>query len=212
MNVVSVKAEKRTEVGSKSSKALRREGKIPCVLYGGDTVEYFTVEPNDVKSLIYTPDFKIAEIDLDGTPSRCIVKDLQMHPVTDQIVHIDFLRLVENAKIKVELPIAFKGVSPGVKGGGRLIQLMRTVKVKGYPKDLSEVLYVSIEGLKLGETVRIKDVEVASELEVLSQPATPVAKVAVPRALKSATSAGVDGEEDGDEEEGAEEVEETAEA
>ncbi|WP_235296694.1 50S ribosomal protein L25 [Portibacter marinus] len=199
MNAVQVKAEKRTDVGGKSSKAIRREGKIPCVIYGGGKNEYFTVTPNEVKEVIYTPDFKVVEIDVDGDVSKCIVKDLQMHPVTDEILHIDFLRLIDNAKIKVNLPIAFKGVSPGVKGGGRLIQTMRTIKVKAYPRDLTDVLYVSIEGLKLGDTVRVKDVELTEGLEVLDQLAQPVAKVAVPRALKSVTPAGEDDDEDEDE-------------
>lgn len=188
MNVVSVKAEKRQEVGSKNSKSIRREGKIPCVIYGGGKVDYFTVEINQVKGLIYTPEFKIAEIDLDGDVQRCIVKDLQVHPVTDEIVHIDFLRLVDDVKVKVELPLGFKGVSPGVLGGGKLIQNMRTIKIKTTPENLVDKLYVSIEGLKLGHSVRVKDVEVGDGIEVLSAMATPVAQVAVPRALKSATS------------------------
>jgi len=188
MNIINVKAEKRTEVGSKGSRAIRRAGKIPCVLYGGEKVEYFTVEPNGVKHLIYTPDFKIAEIEVDGVSTRCIVKDLQIHPVTDEIVHIDFLRLIDDVKIKVELPVGFKGVSPGVKGGGKLIQSMRKVKVKALPKDLKDTLYVSIEGLELGDAVRVRDVEVGEGIEVMNPPATPVARVAVPRALKSATA------------------------
>ena len=206
MNVVNVKAEKRSEVGSKGSKAIRRAGRIPCVLYGGDNVEYFSVHPNGVKHLIYTPDFKIAEIEVDGATTRCIVKDLQIHPVTDDIVHIDFLRLIDDVKIKVELPVGFKGVSPGVKGGGKLIQTMRKVKVKALPKDLQDTLYVSIEGLELGEAVRVRDVEVTEGIEIMNPPATPVARVAVPRALKSAAAA------DGGEAATAEATEEAAEA
>jgi large subunit ribosomal protein L25 len=207
MNVVSINAEKRQEVGSKNSRSLRREGKIPCVLYGGDQVDYFTVEPNQVKTLIYTPEFKIAEITIDGATHRCIVKDLQIHPVTDAIVHIDFLRLVDNVKVKVELPLGFKGDSPGVKGGGKLIQNMRTIKVKTTPEHLVDKLYVSIEGLLLGHSVRVKDVEVSEGMEVLSALATPVAQVAVPRALKSATAGeGIAGEGEAEETEEAEEA------
>ncbi|GLR19178.1 50S ribosomal protein L25 [Portibacter lacus] len=205
MNVVKVQAEKRTEVGTKSSKSLRREGKIPCVLYGNDQVEYFTVEFNQVKGLVYTPEFKLAEIEIDGTVHKCILKDIQMHPVTDAIVHIDFLRLVDDVKVKVELPIAFKGDSPGVKNGGKLIQTMRTIKIKTTPDKLVDKLYVSIQGLKLGNSVRVKDVEVGEGVEVMSALATPVAQVAIPRALKSA---GAIGDLDLDEEE---ETAETAE-
>ncbi|MCL4107767.1 UNVERIFIED_CONTAM: hypothetical protein GTU68_027152 [Idotea baltica] len=195
MNVVNIQAEKRSEVGTKSSKALRREGKIPCVIYGNDQVDYFTVEFNQVKSLVYTPEFKLAEVEIDGKVTKCILKDIQMHPVTDDIVHIDFLRLVDDVKIKVELPIAFKGESPGVKNGGKLTQTMRTIKVKATPDLLVDKLYVSIDGLKLGQSVRVKDVEVAEGMEVMSALPTPVAQVAIPRALKGA-GAGEDEELD----------------
>ena len=212
MNVVSIKAEKRAEVGSKSSRNLRREGKIPCVLYGGGEVNYFTVVKNQVKSLIYTPEFKLAEIEIDGKTHKCIVKDLQVHPLTDDIVHIDFLRLVDNVKVKVELPLGFTGVSPGVKGGGTLVQNMRTIKIKTTPDKLVDMLYVSIEGLLLGNSVRVKDVEVAEGMEVLSALATPVAQVAVPRALKSTEAEEEEGEEGTEVEEGAEATEEGTEA
>ncbi len=119
-----------------------------------------------------------------------------MHPVTDEIVHVDFLRLKEGVPVKVELPLGFKGVSPGVKAGGKLIQNMRKVKVKVDPAYLQDRLYVSIEGLELGHSVRVKDVEVNEHMEVMSALATPVAQVAVPRALKSATAAAEESSEE----------------
>lgn len=189
MEIVSFKAEARKEIGTKSAKAARRAGLIPCVIYGnGDTV-YFTVTSKQVKGLVYTPDFKLATIEVDGVQNKCFLKDIQMHPVTDEIVHIDFLRLKDGVPLKVEIPIGFKGTSPGVKGGGKLIQTMRKIKVKVDPSDLVDKLYVSIEGLELGDSVRVRDVEVEDNVEVISALATPVAQVAVPRALKSATAA-----------------------
>lgn len=188
MEIVSFKADSRQETGTKGAKALRREGKIPCVLYGGDVSEYFSVTPRQVKALVYTPDFKLASIDVNGTEHKCILKDIQMHPVTDEIVHIDFLKLQDGVPVKVEIPIAFKGESPGIKGGGKLIQSMRKVKIKVKPEDLMDKLFVSIEGLVLGQSVRVRDVEVTEGVEVMTSGATPVAQVAVPRALKSATA------------------------
>ena len=211
MEIISIKAETRATVGSKSSKTLRREGKIPCVMYGGEEIAYFSVEPSQVKHLIYTPDFKLASIEVDGVEHRCILKDLQVHPVTDQIVHIDFLKLIEGKPIKVEIPIGFTGVSPGVKGGGRLVQNIRAVMVKTYPSELVDKLYVSIEGLLLGQSVRIKDVETIGNMQILNPMATPIAGVQVPRALKSATE-GEEGEEGEGEGEVLEEGEEAAEA
>ena len=189
MEIVSLKATPRTEVGSKNARAIRREGNIPCVLYGGDKAEYFSLEPGHVKHLIYTPDFKLALIDINGEEHKCILKDLQMHPVTDEVMHIDFLKLVDGTPIKVEIPIGFKGESPGIKAGGKLTQNLRSIKVKTKPEHLVDKLYVSIEGLALGQSVRVRDVEVNENIEVLSQGATPVGQVLVPRALKSATSA-----------------------
>ncbi len=189
METISIKADKRLEIGSKSAKAARREGKIPCVMYGGKEVEYFSVLPAQVKNLVYTPDFKIASIDINGVETNCILKDIQMHPVSDEILHIDFLRLQAGVPIKVELPIGFKGASPGVKAGGKLIQTMRSIKIKVNPANLVDKLFVSIDGLGLGQSVRVKDVEITEGIEVLSALATPVAQIAIPRALKSATAA-----------------------
>ncbi len=189
MEIVNIKAEVRSDVGSKTARALRREGRIPCVAYGGDQVFYFSVHPADVKELIFTPNFKLASIELDGAEHKCIVKDLQAHPVTDEIIHIDFLRLVEGHPLKVNVPVAFKGASPGVKAGGKLVQTMRTVKIKTDPANLVDKLYVSVAGLGLGQSVRVRDIEPNDNVEILSAPATPVAQVTIPRALKSAAAA-----------------------
>ena len=194
MEIVSFKAEARKELGSRGSKLIRREGKIPCVIYGNGDPEYLVATKNQVKSLVYTPEFKIAEIELDGKTNKCLLKDIQMHPVTDEILHIDFLRLQDGVKVKVDIPVGFKGVSPGVKSGGKLIQNLRKIKVKVDPQHLVNKLFVSIEGVELGQSVRVKYVEVTDEMEVLSVLVTPVAQVAVPRALKSAT-AEAEGEE-----------------
>lgn len=189
MEIVNIKAEARQGVGTKLAKAVRREGRIPCVIYGGDSVDYFSVEPSEVKNLVYTPDFKVATIELDGKLHKCIVKDIQTHPVSDKILHLDFLRLVDGHPIKIQVPVGFKGVSPGVKAGGKLVQTMRTVKIKVDPANLVDKLYVSIEGLGLGQSVRVRDVEINGDIEMMSALATPVAQVTIPRALKSAATA-----------------------
>ncbi len=168
---------------------IRKQGRIPAVLYGPNVNEHFSVTHNDIKKLVYTPDFKVGEVELGGTNHKCIVKDVQFHPVTDQIRHIDFLLLKEGTKVKVELPVKFKGVSPGVKEGGTLMQSMRKVKVKLDPKDLVDELFVDISELTLGDSIRVKDLEVAKGIEVMVNEATPIASVEIPRALKSAQAA-----------------------
>ncbi len=188
MQVVNIPGEKRDT--SVKASALRSEGKIPAVIYGGgDVLEHFTVKMNDVKKLIYTPDFKTGELALDGSTHKCIIKDIQWHPVTDAIDHIDFLALKNGVSVKVEIPVKFKGVSPGVLGGGKLIQSIRRVKVKLDPADLIDELFLDISGLELGGAVRVRDIEIPEGIELMVNPATPVATVEVPRALKSAEAA-----------------------
>lgn len=183
MQVLPFNGEKRDL--TKKSKQVRKEGRIPAVIYGPDVLEHFTVTHNEVKKLIFTPDFKLGEVSIDGSAHKCIVKDIQWHPVTDEIRHIDFLALKEGTQISVELPVKFKGVSPGVKEGGALMQTMRRVKVKVDPKYLVDELFVDISELQLGDAVRVKDIELPENLELMVSEAIPVATVEVPRALKS---------------------------
>jgi len=196
METVAVNGTIRTEVGKKATKAVRKQGQVPCVIYGGDQVIHFTSAPGAFKQLIFTPEFKLAEITLDGTAYKCILKDAQYHPVTDEIVHMDFLQLIDGQNIIVNIPVAFKGVSPGVKAGGKLISKLRTIKIKTTPDQVVNQLFVDISELVLGNSVRVRDVEVTDKMLVMNPAATPVASVEIPRALKSA--------EAGEEEEGAE--------
>ena len=186
METVAIKGDKR-DVSIKTSE-IRKQGKIPAVIYGADVLEHCTVTKNEVKHLIYTPEFKTGDLSIDGKTFKCIIKDIQWHPVTDEIRHIDFLAIKDGVKVKVEIPVRFKGDSPGVKEGGKLMQSMRKVKVKLDPKDLVDALYVDISELKLGDAVRVKDLEVADNIEVMVNAATPLAIVEVPRALKSTTA------------------------
>ena len=179
---------------------IRKQGRIPAVLYGPSVQEHFSVTHNDIKKLVYTPDFKLGEVELGGTKHKCIVKQVQYHPMTDEIRHIDFLVLKEGTKVKLEIPVKFKGTSPGVKEGGTLMQSMRKVKVKLDPKDLVDELFVDISELTLGDAVRVKDIEIGDGIELLVNEATPIASVEIPRALKSAQAA-----EEGAPEEGGEE-------
>lgn len=189
MQVVNIKGEIRTDLGKKGAKATRNQGLIPCVLYGGDEVVHFSTTLNEVRHLIYTPDFKVAQVEVDGKPFRCIVKDKQFHPVNDQIIHLDFLRLAEGHPIKVEVPIRFKGVSPGVKSGGKLLQKMRTVKLKALPENVIDEIIVDISHLELGQSIRVRDIKAGEGVEVLNAPGIPVATVEIPRALRSAQQA-----------------------
>ncbi len=185
METINIEGTSRS-IGSKSTKDIRKAGQIPCVLYGQDGTKHFAVTPNAVKQLVYTPDFKLAEVDIDGTKVKCILKDIQFHPVKDTIQHIDFLQLTEGVPVKVNLPLRTKGESEGVKVGGKLLQQVRRVLVKTLPEHLVDELYVDISSLNLGQSARIRDIEVNENMQIMNPPATPVVMVEVPRALRSA--------------------------
>jgi large subunit ribosomal protein L25 len=186
MEVISIQSEPKTQAGKKIAKQIRRDGLIPCVLYGIEKNLHFSVKPAEVKDLIYTPDFKVAQINIDGKEYRCFVKDIQLHPVTDQINHIDFYILEEGKKVKIEIPVHFHGVSPGVKNGGTLVQKMRKLRVSVLPENMITEVNLDISKVELGDTIRIKDIPVMKGIEILYGAGVPVASVAVPRALKSA--------------------------
>ncbi len=189
METIAVDTQSRDAVGTKSAKEVRRNGRIPAVLYGAEDPIHFSVTEKGVKQLIYTPDFKLAELQVDGKTIKAIVKEVQYHPVTDEIVHIDFLQLVDGRKIKVEVPIRFKGNSPGVRAGGKLQQAVRRVKIKTTPDKLIDSVMLDISDLELGQSIRIRDIEPSDGIEIINSPGIPVATIEIPRALRSATAA-----------------------
>ncbi|MEE9440251.1 MAG: 50S ribosomal protein L25 [Saprospiraceae bacterium] len=195
MEVVQIEAKSRELFGKKHTKALRKEGLIPAIVYGGGDVTTISLTARAVKPIVYTPNFKVAVINVGGQKLKCILKEIIFHPVTDEIVHIDFLKLIDGTPVKVEIPVSFKGKSPGVKEGGKLIPQLRKVKVKTLPEKMVDVLYVDISELDLGGSVRVKDLEVPEGMEVMVTPAMPVAIVEVPRALKSEAAEAADEDE-----------------
>lgn len=190
MKTVSIKAEKRDQVGKAASKKIRKAGKVPCIAYAQNVSISFSADPLELREIIFTPDFKLAEIDLDGEVKTCILKDVQFHPVTDEVIHVDFLELTEGATFKVEVPIRFKGTSKGVKEGGKLQQTVRKLKIKTDKDHLVDSIVLDITNLKLGQSIRVRDVEPIEGVEIVNAPGIPVAIVEVPRALKSAGAKG----------------------
>lgn len=190
MEVVAVNGNLRKEVGKKATKAVRTAEEIPCVLYGGKNVMHFTTKLNDVKDVIYTPNFKIAEIKIDGQVYKTILKDTQFHPVSDQIIHLDFFELVAGKKVNVEIPLRFKGVAkaPGTSEGGILLPNLRRVTVKTTPEHLVDELILDVSMLELGQAIRVRDIKVGDEMEIMNAPGISVATVDIPRALRSAAA------------------------
>lgn len=200
MQVVNIDAQTRELGRKKAAKQLRRDGRVPAVVYGGDSVAHVSVSPAEMRDLIYTPEFKIAEVSIDGKVHRCIVKSLQFHPVTDDLLHVDFLRVIDGNPIKLNVPVRFEGTPIGVRNGGRLVKEKRSLEVKLLPANIIDHVVINVAELKMGQTARVRDIEAIEGVEVLADGAIPIALVQIPRALKSAmASGGGDAEEEGEE-------------
>lgn len=189
MEIVQIQGLKRDNLGKRGSKDIRKEELIPAVLYGKDSVEHLTISAREVKPIVYTPEFKIAEINIGGKVVRGILKDVQYHPVSDAILHIDFLQLIEGHPVKVEVPVRFKGVSPGVKNGGKMVQKLRKIKIKTTPDKLVNELLLDISGMQLEAISRVRDIQIPAGIEVVNNGSVPVAIIETPRALRSAAAA-----------------------
>ena len=189
MKITEIKADIRAEASSSSARALRRSGFVPGVLYGGGKNFHFAAQSQEIRKLIYTSDFGLVDLNIDGETHRCIVKDYQLHPVTDNIEHVDMLALTPGKTIKVELPVHFVGVAPGVKAGGTVVKKLRKVMVKTTPDNLISEFNVDISDLELGQSVRVRDIVLQEGMEVLNPGPIPLATIEIPRALKSAAAA-----------------------
>ncbi len=185
MDSVAITGTARTVLGKKATKAVRNEGHIPCNIYGGKENVHFSAPVNAFKSLIYTPNFKLAEITVGADKHTAIVKEIQSHPVTDNILHIDFVELVPGKTLKAQVPVRLVGQSVGAKTGGVVIQKLRRADVKTTPEKLIDAIEVDVTPLELGDSVRVRDIEAIEGIEVLNSPGSPIASVEIPRSVRS---------------------------
>ncbi|HZJ60796.1 MAG TPA: 50S ribosomal protein L25 [Chitinophagaceae bacterium] len=188
MKTITIEGQLRTELGKGATRQLRSQDKVPGVIYGGAKEINFSAPAMAFKSLVYTPDFQFAEIKLNGDTHRCILKDLQFDKVTDKLIHVDLLELVEDKKVIASIPLKFVGSPVGVKEGGKLHIKMKALKVKTYPKYLREHIDVNIDNLELNGNVRVEDVQVEN-YEIMNSPRIPVASVTLTRELKQEEAA-----------------------
>ena len=188
MKTITIEGQLRTETGKKVTRRLRSQGLVPGVIYGGAKEINFAAPVLAFKPLLYTPDFQLAEINVDGNSYRCILKDVQLNKVSDELAHLDFLQLVEDKKLIATIPIKFTGTAVGVKGGGKLETKMKTLRVKTYPKYLKENIEVDLTNLELNENIRVEDVK-DENLEILNSPRIPIASVVLTRQLKQEEAA-----------------------
>ncbi len=185
MKSVKIEGKKRSDLGKKATRQVRSEDRVPAVIYGGNETIHFSAPVMDFRTLVYTPEFQIAEISVEGKTYRTIMKDIQFDVVTDELNHIDFLELVEDRKVVATMPLKFTGQAQGVKDGGRLELKLKSLNVRTYPKHLRESIEVDITNLQLHGNIRVQEV-VAENIEILNSPRIPVASVVTTRALRQA--------------------------
>lgn len=183
MKTITIEGQLRTEFGKSATRQLRSENKVPAVIYGGAKEINFSAPASAYKDIIYTPEFMLAEIKVEGNTYQCVLKDLQFGKVSDDLIHVDFLELVPNKKVSVNIPLKFTGVPQGVKEGGKLVVKIKSLKVKALPRHLLEHIEVNIDDLKLNENIRVQDVK-PENMEILNSPRIPVASVTMTRQLK----------------------------
>jgi len=183
MKTITIEGKLRTEFGKGATRQLRSQELVPGVIYGGSQEINFSAPAAAFKTLVYTPDFQQAEVNLEGKNYRCILKDLQFDKVTDALIHVDLLELVEDRKVVATIPLKFSGVARGVKDGGKLMIKMKSLKVKTFPKYLKEYIDVNVDNLELNGNIRVEDVKVEN-YEILNSPRIPIASVVLTRQLK----------------------------
>ena len=183
MKTITIEGQLRTEHGKKAARQIRSQENVPAVIYGGAQEINFFAPAKDFKSLVYTSEFQLAEVKVDGKTYKCILKDLQFDKVDDSLIHVDLLELVADKKVVATLPHKFVGTSVGVKEGGKLVTKMKALKVKMLPKDLKENITVDITNLELNGNIRVEDVK-ADNMEILNSPRIPIASVVMTRQLK----------------------------
>lgn len=219
MKTFQLEGKPRKEIGKKAVKALRGEGLIPAVLYGHCSVELpysgkledgqvlvenqgkgvvvtnFTVTTDAVRKLIYSPEVFIVELNIGGHKQTAMLKDLQLHPVTDEILHIDFLAVFPDIPMTIEVPVVLDGFAAGVRAGGKLNLISKKLKVKGLSKDIPEKLHINVENLELGKAIQIKHLNF-DNLTLLNAPDNVVCVVAVTRGAMTQSTATTSEEEE----------------
>lgn len=198
MKSITIKGSERESVGKKATKALRNAGKVPCVLYGGETPLHFSANELSFKNLVYTPNAHTVVIDLEGGKTfNAVLQDIQFHPVTDGILHIDFYQLFDDKEVTMDIPVNLTGNSPGVRNGGRLLFRKRKLTIKALPGNLPDFFDIDLSKLKIGGSIPVSSL-LSDDYTILHPESTVIVQV------KTSRNAAGDEEEEEEGEEGAE--------
>ena len=190
MKVFSLNGALRNDLGKKATKAIRKESVIPAIVYGGEnktSALHISVKASDVRNLIYTPEIFLVDLTVEGINYKAILKDLQFHPVSDEVLHIDFLQVFEEKPIVIEVPVVLDGLAEGVKAGGKLSLDMRKLRVKAHYNDVPEKLHVDVSALDLGKSIQVGNLHFEG-IEVLNAKNAVVCRVQLTRAARGAAA------------------------
>jgi large subunit ribosomal protein L25 len=180
MKTIEINGAKRANISKQEVKNLRGSEMVPCVLYGGEEQVHFSTDLSSFKGLVYTPDVHMVKLSVDGKEYQCVIQDVQYHPVTDIIVHADFLQVFDNKPVTMSIPVKLTGASEGVKMGGKLVTKYRRLKVKALPANLPDYISVDISPMKIGDSIRVRDLNL-SEVTLLESPANVIVSVNMTR-------------------------------
>jgi large subunit ribosomal protein L25 len=195
MKTLVVKGQKRNSLGKKEAKMLRSQELVPSVLYGAGEPIHFAVPFSEMRQLVYTPGVFLVDLDIDGTIYPAMMQDVQWHAVEEQILHVDFLKIEENKKIKIDVPVKTTGLAKGIKAGGKLKINLRRLKVKALAKDLPDSIEINVTKLGIGQSVKVADLSLKN-IELLDKKSNVVVAVTITRAARSAAGAVIEDEEE----------------
>lgn len=191
MKTIEIKGSVRADLGKKATRELRKNGQVPCVVYGGESVTHFSAPVDAFRGLIYTPNIYIVDLVIDGKASKAILKDVQYNCVSDAIEHIDFLEVNDKKPVSIALPVKLNGLAEGVRQGGKLVLKIRKIRVKGLIAKLPDLLEIDVTNLGLGKAIKIQDLSFDG-LELLEAKNIVVATVKMTRAAMNADAAAAD--------------------
>jgi large subunit ribosomal protein L25 len=194
MKSLKVKGQKREGLGKKEAKKLRAQGLVPGVVYGKDEVLHLTIPFSDLRVLVYTPDVYLIDMELDGQTIKAMVQDLQWHPVEEQILHIDFLKVEDDAPVKIGVPVELTGLARGIKAGGKIKFNMRKLRVKALAKDLPDTIQIDVTKLNIGDSIKVEQMK-RDKLVFLDNKSNLIVGVISTRLAKSAGGLPEDEEE-----------------
>ena len=208
MKTITINAVRRSEVGKKSTRDLRKTDHVPCVMYGGAEVIHFHAHENDFRHIVYTPNAYIVEVSLDGQKHKAVLQELQFHPVTDKLMHMDFVEVFDDKPVTVDIPINLTGAAIGLKDGGKPRQRRRVLKVRGLLEHLPDMLDIDITDVAIGDVIKIGDLSYPN-LEILDPARSMIFAVVSSRVSKGmeieeVEAEGEEGEEGAEAAEGAE--------